>query len=159
MIIVSDSSPLISLAILRKLDLLEQFFDEIWIPRAVYHELTKKGKPYFDDLKQFSINRVKDVQNELAVSLLLKELDIGEAEAIVLALENNITDLLIDEYRGRRLAAAHGLSVIGTVGILLQAKKKKLIKEVKPELEKLIRNHRRISEKLYRKALELSEEN
>lgn len=159
MIIVSDSSPLISLAILRKLDLLEQFFDEIWIPRAVYLEITKKSKSYSEELKQFAENRVKEVQNELAVGLLLKELDIGEAEAIVLALENNIADLLIDEYRGRRLAEARGLSVIGTIGVLLQAKKKNLIREIKPELDELIRNHRRVSEKLYKKALELAEEN
>ena len=159
MIIVSDSSPLISLAILKKLDLLEQFFDEIWIPRAVSLEIAKKGKPYSKELEKFSVNRIKEVQNELAVHLLLNELDIGEAEAVVLALENNIADLLIDEYRGRRLAQARGLSVIGTVGVLLQAKKKNLLREVKPELDELIRNHRRVSEKLYRKALEMAGEN
>ena len=70
MVIVSDSSPLISLAILQKLDLLEQFFDEIWIPKAVFLEITKRGKPYFDELKRFSVGRVKEVQNELAVSML-----------------------------------------------------------------------------------------
>ncbi|MGR0481130.1 MAG: DUF3368 domain-containing protein [Candidatus Electronema sp. V4] len=158
MIIVSDSSPLISLAILRKLHLLEHFFSDIWIPKAVYDEIAPKGKPYSEELKRFSRNRVKEVQNALAVRLLLDELDIGEAEALVLALENNIADILIDEYRGRKIATSRGLSVIGTVGVLLQAKKKKLIAEVKPELDELMRNHRRVSEELYRKALELADE-
>ncbi len=119
MIIVSDSSPLISLAILRKLHLLEHFFSDIWIPKAVYDEIAQKGKPYSEELKRFSRNRVKEVQNALAVRLLLDELDIGEAEALVLALENNIADILIDEYRGRKIATSRGLSVIGTVGVLL----------------------------------------
>jgi uncharacterized protein len=158
MVIVSDSSPLISLAILRKLHLLDQLFDRIWIPKSVCDEISRKSKPYSEELKQFSANRIKEVQNVLAVRLLLKELDIGEAEALVLALENNIQDILIDEYRGRRLAEARGLSVIGTVGVLLQAKKRQLIQEVKPELDELIRHHRRISEQLYQKALELAEE-
>jgi predicted nucleic acid-binding protein len=95
----------------------------------------------------------------LAVRLLLQEIDIGEAEAVVLALENNIQDILIDEYRGRRLAEARGLAVIGTVGVLLQAKKTKLIQAVKPELDELMLHYRRISVNLYKKALELAEEN
>jgi predicted nucleic acid-binding protein len=159
MIIVSDSSPLISLAILRKLYLLEQIFDEIWIPKAVHDEVARKRKAYSDELKRFSEHRIKEVRNVLAVRLLLQELDIGEAEAVVLALENNIQDILIDEYRGRRLAEARGLAVIGTVGVLLQAKKTKLIQAVKPELDELMLHHRRISVDLYKKALELAEEN
>jgi predicted nucleic acid-binding protein len=159
MIIVSDSSPLISLAILRKLHLLEQLFDEIWIPKAVHDEVARQNKAYSDELKQFSEHRIKKVQNVLAVRLLLQELDIGEAEAVVLALENSIQDILIDEYRGRRLAEARGLAVIGTVGVLLQAKRTNLIQAVKPELDELMLHHRRISVELYKKALELAEEN
>ena len=158
MIIVSDSSPLISLAILKKLHILGLVFDGIWIPQAVYNEITRKNKPYSEELKQFAANRVKKTQNVLAVHLLLKELDIGEAEAVVLALENNVPDVLIDEYKGRKVAQAQGLSTIGTVGVLLQAKKKGLIKEIRPELDELMRNHRRISKKLYKKALELTGE-
>jgi predicted nucleic acid-binding protein len=159
MLIVSDSSPLISLAILRRLHVLEQIFDEIWIPKAVYDEIAEKNKPHSEELRLFSENRIKEVQDVLAVRLLLNELDIGEAEAVVLALENNVADILIDEYRGRRIAEAQGLSAIGTVGVLLQAKKKGLLKAVQPELDELMRNHRRISEKLYKKAIELAGEN
>ena len=158
MIIVADSSPLISFAILNKLNILNQIFDEIFIPTAVYDEITKKNKPHSQQLKNFAINRVKQIQNRLAVQLLQKELDIGESEAIVLAIENNISDILIDEYKGRKIAKAQGLSPIGTIGVLLQAKNKGLIKEVKSELDKLVANHQRISQQLYDKALELAGE-
>lgn len=158
MIIVSDSSPLISLAILKKLNLLEQIFDRIWIPKAVYDEITMKDKPYSGELQRFSESRIKEVQNELAVRMLLNELDIGESEALVLALENNIDDILMDEYKGRRIAEAQGLSPIGTVGVLLQAKRKGFLEKVKPELDELMLHHRRISAALYNKALELAGE-
>jgi len=158
MIIVADSSPLISLAILNKLYILDKTFDEIYVPTAVYDEITRKNKPHSQELEKFAINRVKQIQNRLAVQLLQKELDSGESEAIVLAIENNITDILIDEYKGRKIAQSQGLLTIGTIGVLLQAKKKGLIKKVKPELDKLVANHRRISQELYDRALELAGE-
>ena len=85
-------------------------------------------------------------------------MDIGESEALVLAKENNISDILIDEYKGRRIAKTHGLWPIGTICVLIQAKKKGVIKEVKSELDKLVSNHRRISQNLYEKALLLAGE-
>ena len=122
------------------------------------NEISKKNKPHSKELQDFTINRVKQIQNRLALQLLQKDLDIGESEAIVLAIENNISDILIDEYKGRKIATAQGLSPIGTIGVLLQAKNEGLVKEVKPELDKLIANHQRISQPLYDKALELAGE-
>ena len=130
MIIVTDSSPLISLAILRKLDIVDQIFDEVYIPVVVYDEITRKNKPHYRELNEFATNRIKEIQNVLAVQLLLKELDAGEADAIVLAIENNVTDVLIDEHKGRKITKTHNLSPIGTIGVLLQAKTKGLIKEL-----------------------------
>lgn len=75
MIIVSYSSPLISLAILNKLDILERIFDEIYIPNAVYEEIAQQNKPHSKELKNFATNRVKQIQNQLAVQILEKELD------------------------------------------------------------------------------------
>lgn len=158
MIIVADSSPLISFEILNKLTVLDQVFDEILIPEAVYNEIAKKNKPQAQKLEKFAKTRVKQIQNRLAVQLLQKDLDIGESEAIVLGIENDIPNILIDDFKGRTTAQAHGLFPIGTIGVLLQAKKKGFIKKVKPELDKLVANHRRISEKLYARALELASE-
>lgn len=158
MIVVSDASPLISFAILNKLAILETVFDEILIPVAVFSEITEEHKPYSKALEAFAHSRVKSVSNTLAVRLLLGELDTGESEAIVLAIENNIQDILIDEFKGRQIAKSHNLSPIGTIGVLIRAKQMGLIKQLKPELDLLVANRRRISESLYTKALELAGE-
>lgn len=158
MIIITDASPLISFAILNKLQILDKIFEDIIIPKSVYNEISQEGKLYSKELKEFGKNRIKEVKNKLAVDLLQKHLDIGEAETIILAKENNILDILIDEYKGRQIAKENGLHPIGTLGVLIHAKKKNLIIKVKPELDKLIENHIRISEKLYSTTLKLTDE-
>lgn len=158
MIVVADSSPLISFAILGKLDTLSQTFTGIYIPEAVYNEVSVWNKPYTTELKDFSQSRVRVVQNRLAVAMLSNDLDLGEAEVIVLALENNINDILIDDYKGRRIARLNNLYPIGTIGVLLQAKKLGHINDVKSLLDILISNKIRISQQLYQKALKLAGE-
>lgn len=158
MIIVADSSPLISFAIIRKLDILSKIFTDIYIPQAVYDEITLWNKPSSKALNEFSKSRVQIVQNRLAVNVLRNDLDLGEAETIVLALEHNIENVLIDEHKGRRIARSHGLFPIGTIGVLIQAKHEKLIRTIKPCLEELVKNKIRISKALYQKALEMAGE-
>lgn len=158
MVIVADASPLISLAILGKLSLLDQLFDDVYIPVAVYDEIAQENKAYAVELKSFAQNRVRGVKNELALRLLKRELDAGEAEAIVLAIESQISNILIDEHKGRKIAETNGLLPIGTIGVLIRAKRMGLIQEVKPNLDKLIENRRRISKPLYDKALALAGE-
>jgi predicted nucleic acid-binding protein len=158
MIIVSDSSPLVCFAILGMLDVLNDIIEKIMVPTAVYEEISVPKKPYSEEIKLFLKNRVIPVKNKVAVKLLDKEVDPGEAEAIVLAIEKNIGDILIDDPKGRKAARTHGLSPVGTIGILLQAKKTGRIKQVKPLLDKLIKNRIRIGISLYQKALELAEE-
>lgn len=71
-------------------------------------------------------------------SLSIASLDAGEAAVIQLALEQNIETVCIDELKGRRAANAVGLNVVGSLGLLGKAKKKNLIADVKPFLEKAI---------------------
>lgn len=158
MIIVADSSPLISFAIIEKLDILPKIFPEIYIPQAVYNELITWNKPYSDSLKVFAKSRIKQVRNKKEVEILKNELDSGEAEAIVLALENKITEILIDEHKGRNIAKSKGLFPIGTIGVLLKLKNDKHVDLIKPLLYKLMLNNIRISKSLYNKALELAGE-
>lgn len=157
-VVIADASPLIALATLGKINILEQVFDEIYIPVAVYDEIRIKNKRHSKELEQFSRNRVKKVQNQLAVQVLRKELGAGETEAIVLAKENKISTILIDEIKGRRIAETQGLLPIGTIGVLLKAKEKGIIKAIKPELNLMIRNRYRISQKLYNEALDIAGE-
>ena len=117
MIIVSDSSPLICFAILGMLDVLNDIIKKIVVPTAVYEEIAVPKKPYSEEIKLFLKDRVIPVENKVAVKLLEKEVDPGEAEAIVLAVEKNISDILIDDPKGRKAARTHGLFPLGTIGI------------------------------------------
>ncbi|CCI21527.1 conserved hypothetical protein [Microcystis aeruginosa PCC 9808] len=72
------------------------------------------------------------------IEALADELDKGEAEAIALALELGADQVLIDERRGRRIAARLNLRYTGILGILVEAKNRGLISEVKPLLDALI---------------------
>jgi len=156
--IVADSSPLIAFAILGQLDLLPKIFAEIHIPQAVDDEISAPGKPHARKLKEFSEGKIIAVQNRLAVKVLANEIDLGEAETIALALENGIDNVLIDDAKGRKAAQRNNLHPIGTIGVLLQAKKLGHIDAIKPSLDKLLSEKIRIGNKLYLQALVLAGE-
>lgn len=80
--IVTNSSPLIAFAILGQLNLLTLIFTEIYVPQTVFIEVSAEGKSYSRELKVFSKGKVKSVKNTIAVQLLSKDVDLGEAEAI-----------------------------------------------------------------------------
>lgn len=84
---------------------------------------------------------------------LKRSLDDGEAEAIALATEVAADLLLMDERRGRRLAKRYGLRLLGTVGVLLRARKLRLIDSLQTELDALMTVGFRISQTIYAKAL------
>ena len=148
MIIISDSSPLISLAIIGKLDILTHLYDEIYVRTAVYKEVVKSNKSFAKELKSFLQGKIKNVKNKMAVDILLSDIGAGEAEAIILALEQHPDVVLIDDLKARRFARIKGLNVMGTMGLLLMAKKAGLIEEIKPLLSNLLSNNIRISPKI-----------
>jgi predicted nucleic acid-binding protein len=154
MVIVSDASPIIALAICGNLDLLDKLFDQVCIPRAVFNELTVPNKPKAREITEWAGQRVVPVKDTATVSALSLNLDPGESEALSLYWEIAADFLLIDEKRGRTIAIRNGIKTVGTVGILLSARQNGLISAVKPSLDILIRNDFRISEILYRQILE-----
>lgn len=156
--IIADSSPLISLAILDQLELLSLLFSELYIPEAVFSEISRPGKPHSAGLRAFAATKIKAVNNRIAVKLLHEDVDLGEAEVIALAIEQSVADVLIDDAKGRKLAQANGLHPIGTIGVLLQAKVAGQLAEVKPCLDKLLLHEIRIGRGLYDRALELAGE-
>src|SRR5574341_64416 len=115
MIIVADSSPLIAFLRIGKINLLEELFGEIIIPDAVHDELTR-GEHKFS---HGWIKR-KNVNDKNLVKILSAKLDLGESEAIALAMELNADILIMDEKPGRRIAQHAGLNVTGTVAILVR---------------------------------------
>lgn len=140
MIVVSNTTPLIGLAIIRRFDLLRQLFGAVHIARAVYDEAVTFGREQGGARREVSTAtwiQTVSVQERLAVDVLLDELDLGEAETIVLARELRADWVLMDERKGRRKLTQLGFNKIGTVGILLRAKQLRLVDAIRPELEQL----------------------
>ena len=153
MIVVSNSSPLISLGAIGRLDLLHELFGEISIPLAVLQEVRSV------EISTESWIDPREVESPTLPQALESELDRGEAEAIALAIELKADLLLMDERRGRRLAARFGLKVLGVLGILVDSKRNGLIEKVEPVLIELQKKAGfRISPELYRRALQEAEE-
>ena len=142
--IVSDSTTLIILFDLKRLELLSNLFPEIIIPSAVYNEISVKNKI---ELPPFiSTQKAKDSKVLESLKLLL---DLGESEAIALALELN-SKLIIDEKKGRKIAMRQGLEIIGLLGIVyLNIKKGFISKEEAQEfLDEALAHGYRISKHL-----------
>lgn len=146
--VVSDTTPIISLLKLNRLDLLKQLYEQIYIPNAVYKEIEAgKTKPYYKDLAKISWINILKINDKNSLKYFL-DLDLGEAEAIVLATELNADLIIIDEKLGRFHAKHASLKLTGTIGILLKAKANGLITELKPLLNQLIKNNVWISKNL-----------
>jgi predicted nucleic acid-binding protein len=86
------------------------------------------------------------------------KLDLGESEANALAEEIRASQLLIDERAARKVAMARKLPLIGTVGILLLAKRRGLLDSVKDVLDEMKAQGMRISDRLYVQVLTLAQE-
>lgn len=153
--VVSNATPLIALAKIGKVDLLREFFEEIYIPDAVYEDIVTKGqdRPGTEEVKNAKWLKRKSVRNKMMVELLMGELDKGEAEVLVLAGEIGADKIIIDEKKGRNAAELAGLEIIGTVGLLLLAKRQKRIRSVKELLDKLKEEDFRLSSYVYEETI------
>jgi predicted nucleic acid-binding protein len=143
MIVVSDTSPINYIVKIDQLTLLKKLFGEIIIPHEVYYELLKYNETA-RALNQVSVQSFISVQQiELPSALpeLLKDLDKGEQEAILLAKQLNADILLIDEISGREAAKKFQLRVVGLLGVLELAKAQGYIAEIKPLLKTLVEVH------------------
>ena len=125
MIVVSDTTPLISLLKINRIDLMEKLFGAVMIPTAVFDELTadKRFQLEANKIKQTKFIVVKPVANPESAGVLKRAtgLDQGESEAIVLTDELKADLLLMDEAKGRNVSAQMGLKIMGTIGILMAA--------------------------------------
>ena len=137
MIVVSDASPLIALSTIGELEILRDLYSEIIIPQAVNEEVVVlgAGRPGSDEILEADWIDVKSATDTAQYKNL--NLGDGETEAIALAIELNADLLILDEVRARREAKALGVAFIGILGILVEAKSKQVIDEVKPILRKL----------------------
>lgn len=139
MLIVSDTSPIVNLAQIHHLHLLPDLFDEIIIPDAVFREITIQGagEPGDKEIREAKWVRILPVTSSELLQKLKTELDPGEAEAIVLALELHADYILMDESMGRTVAKQYHLNTLGLLGVLIRAKSQGLVPAVQPLMDRL----------------------
>jgi uncharacterized protein len=136
---IADSGPLICLAKIKQLELLPRLFSKIFVPPEVWNEVTVRGQglPGADEINQVTWITIQK-PDPLLVRPLGILVDAGEAEAIALA--QGIPDciILLDDSRARKIAERLNIKQIGTVGLLLRAKRVGLIETVRPHLDSLL---------------------
>ncbi len=141
MLVASNTSPILNLAIIGRLDLLRRQFGEILIPQAVFEELrTEEDLPGSQAMRKAAREewvRVQTVISQPLVQVLRRELDKGEAEAIALASELQAERILLDEREGRRVAKSLRMKVTGLLGIALRAQYDGEISSVSEIIEEL----------------------
>jgi Predicted nucleic acid-binding protein, contains PIN domain len=139
--LVVNTSPWIALSVCGQIPLLEKLYTDVYIPYGVKEEIMAGGKQSIgvNELKAspwVKVGKISDVEKVK----LLYELEKGEAEVIILAKEKGIKQVLLDERVARLQARVLGFDVIGTLGLLLKAKKKGLLSSIKPFITNILDN-------------------
>ena len=144
-VVIADTSCLIVYDKIQRLDILRKTFPELIITQQVREEFGT-----LPDWLNISIIEEKD---ELYLELL-NTLGQGEASSIALASQMKNSLLIIDAKKGRIAALKHGISIIGSLGVLVEAKRKGVIVSVREALSKIEETNFRVSESIKKKVLE-----
>lgn len=144
--------PLIALARIDRLVLVPAILESILIPPAVAREIA----PSISDIPTWvTVQPPAGRSSALAARGRLGE---GEREAIALAIDVSATAILLDDLPARRVALAAGLNVIGTLGLLLEAKRTGHVGNIRAELDKLLDTSFFLSPQLYDELLRMAGE-
>ncbi|WP_017294223.1 DUF3368 domain-containing protein [Geminocystis herdmanii] len=146
-IIIADSTCLIGLERIGKLEILPQLFDSILIPPKVAEE-------FGFTLSWLNVVNITDKGLVCALTMIV---DDGEAEAITLAYETKVK-VILDDQQARKVARNMKVTFIGTIGILIQAKQCGIIQSIKPLLDDLENNNFYLSKNLKQEALTIVNE-
>jgi len=138
-VIIADTSCLILLDNIGELNLLKQLYQRITITQEIADEFERKLPEWV---------MIASPKNQTYHRILAVSLDKGEASAIALALELPNCLLIMDDIKGRKFAQQMGLTITGTLGVLIKAKQVGKIKSIKPYLEKIQKTNFRISAEL-----------
>ena len=137
-LVVSDTSPIRALNFLGLLPVLEQLYGPIVVPFAVERELANPREGFEAiDIRTFPFIGIQAPNDRQRVDAFRSMLDLGESEALALAIEIHADVVLIDESEGRRAATMNGLAWLGTLAVLLEAKVRGHITEVCPLMDRL----------------------
>lgn len=157
MILVADASPLIALACCDCLHILEKLFGEVKVSVAVYEEVTVKNRAGSAQLLKYLQEKVVE---EESTTLVIEggSLDRGELSSMILYKKLRADYLLIDEKLGRKIAKLNNIKVVGSLGVLIKAKKKGIIPSIKPHVEILRASSIYFSSALLDHALKMANE-
>ncbi len=145
-VVIADTGVIISLIHIGQLDLIEKVFGEYYLAKAVWIELNNYDNPYFDKSKLEEIKpKVREIHSKNYLSIVM---DYGESESVILYEELLADYLLIDDNRARKIAESIDIKCIGTLGLLLKAKEKNIVRELKPLFIEFIKIGRYFSKEL-----------
>ncbi|MDD6489229.1 MAG: DUF3368 domain-containing protein [Clostridia bacterium] len=156
--VVVNSTPLLVLGNIGKLDILRELYGKIYISEAVFKEVSEKNDAASAALR--SSNdwiQVLNIENPTDYAMYRAKLHAGEVETMILAQQKSLqADLVIlDDLAARKTAKFLGLNVTGTMGVLIKAKQEGIITEVKPLLNDIIQNGFFISDKVIQMVLKV----
>lgn len=140
--VIVNSTPLIVLSNINYLHLLKDLYKDIYIPQAVYDEVTAKNDSACQQIKN-NLNwiHICKIQDQSQKRMYQAKLHDGEVEVMILAQENQNKDLvIIDDNSAKKTAKYLGLTVTGSLGVILKAKKQGLIHSVITLMNQLIQN-------------------
>lgn len=157
--VIVNTTPILSLLKINRLNLLRDLYGTVTIPLAVYHEIEAgKDTAFYTDLIQITWIKIEPIPKTDAPFYLF-DLDAGEAEVLILAHKQHADLVVLDETIGRMYAKWMNLKLTGTIGILLKAKAQGLIGQIAPILTELKEKGSWLSPALIAKTLELAGEN
>lgn len=158
--VVVNSTPLIILGNIGGLKILKDLYEEIIIPRAVFEEVTSKDDNAKLKLSQnLSWIKVLEVRDKSSRKMYQAKLHDGEVEVMMLANEISADLLVIDDNSAKKTAKFLGFTVTGTLGVILKAKSEKIIPQVKPIVEEMLRQGFYISPQIIEMVLKTANEN
>ncbi len=154
--VIADTSSLISLGETNNIKLIKDVFGDLRIAHAVWNELKSYNNPYFD--KNWISYLEEFVLNIHALNYLKLIMDYGESESVILYNELGADYLLIDDQKAREIAESLNVNCIGSIGLLVTAKKKGLLQDLKPTFKRWIDLERYFSTQLLNKILSENDE-
>ena len=159
-IVIVNSTPIIALSSIDSLNLLRKIYGTVIIPEAVKAEISfkSKSKAHYQLNKSSDWIQIREITNEFHKQMFKTQLHDGEVEVMILGQELNADLLVIDDFVAREHAKYLGFKVIGTIGILISAKSKGFIHQIKPLMDKLIINGIYISNRLYSEIIKIAGE-
>jgi len=155
---VVNSTPLISLHDIGMLDILNKMYNKVYIPHGVYEEISVHGDIQKDTLLSYPNFLIQHIVNESAKRYFKTALHKGEVEVMILADEINADVCIIDDRLAREYAKYLGLKITGTLGLIVKAKERGLVKSVTPLMDAMIENEIYISSVLYENIKKISNE-